>query len=123
MKSFRELRVWQAAMELVEKIYQVTKEFPKEELYGLTSQVRRAAVSVPSNIAEGHTREHLKEYLHHISMVQASLAEVDTQLEIGKRLRYISAGRLSTIQADLSSLGKQMYSLRNALLRKSTPQQ
>jgi len=97
MKSFRELKVWQAAMELVEKIYQVTKEFPKEELYGLTSQVRRAAVSVPSNIAEGHTREHLKEYLHHISMAQASLAEVDTQLEIGKRLRYISAGRLSTI--------------------------
>ena len=97
MKSFRELRVWQAAMELVEKIYQVTKEFPKEELYGLTSQVRRAAVSVPSNITEGHTREHLKEYLHHISMAQASLAEVDTQLEIGKRLRYISAGRLSTI--------------------------
>jgi len=83
MKSFRELRVWQAAMELVEKIYQVTKEFPKEELYGLTSQVRRAAVSVPSNIAELHTREHLKEYLHHISMAQASLAEVDTQLEIG----------------------------------------
>ena len=96
---------------------------PKEELYGLTSQVRRAAVSVPSNIAELHTREHLKEYLHHISMAQASLAEVDTQLEIRKRLRYISAGRLSTIQADLSSLGKQMYSLRNALLRKSTPQQ
>jgi four helix bundle protein len=110
-------------MELVEKIYHLTKEFPKEELYGLTSQVRRAAVSVPSNIAEGHTREHLKEYLHHISMAQASLAEVDTQLEIGKRLHYISASHLSSIQADLISLGKQMYSLRNSVVRKSTPQQ
>jgi four helix bundle protein len=118
MKSFRELRVWQAAMNLVEKIYKVTSDFPKEELYGLTSQLRRAAVSVPSNIAEGHTREHLKEYLHHISMAQASLAEVDTQLEIGWRLRYVSATRLGSVQSDLSSLGKQLYSLRNALTKK-----
>ena len=71
MKSFRELRVWQASMILVEKIYMVTQDFPKREMYGLTSQIRRAAVSIPSNIAEGHTREHLKEYLHHLSMAQA----------------------------------------------------
>jgi hypothetical protein len=60
MKSFRELRVWQAAMILVEKVYMLTQDFPKQEMYGLTSQIRRAAVSIPSNIAEGHTREHLK---------------------------------------------------------------
>ncbi len=120
MKSFRELRIWEAAMNLVEKIYQITRDFPKEELYGLTSQLRRAAVSIPSNIAEGHTREHLKEYLHHISMAQASLAEVDTQLEIGLRLRYVSATRLDPMQSDLSSLGRQLYSLRNSLTKKNT---
>jgi len=60
MKSFRELRVWQAAMILVENVYMLTQDFPKQEMYGLTSQIRRAAVSIPSNIAEGHTREHLK---------------------------------------------------------------
>jgi four helix bundle protein len=90
LKSFRDLRVWQLAMELVELIYRTSRDFPKEELYGLTSQIRRAAVSIPSNLAEGHTREHTKEFLNHISMAQASLAEVDTQLEIARRLNYIS---------------------------------
>src|SRR5438034_11347896 len=90
MKSFRELRVWQKAIDLVEKIYLLTRDFPKQETYVLTSQVRRAAISIPSNIAEGHTREHIKEYLHHLSMSQASLAEVETQLEIATRLRYVS---------------------------------
>ena len=118
MKSFRELRVWQAAMDLVEKIYRLTREFPKEEMYGLSSQLRRASVSVPSNIAEGHTREHLKEYLHHLSMAQASLSEVDTQLEIARRLHYITPTQLNSINRDLVALGKQMYSLRNALSRK-----
>jgi four helix bundle protein len=70
MKSFRELRVWQQSMNLVENIYRLTHEFPRQETDGLTSQVRRAVVSVPSNIAEGHTREHIKEYLHHLSMAQ-----------------------------------------------------
>jgi four helix bundle protein len=91
--------------------------FPKQETYGLTSQLRRAAISVPSNIAEGHTREHIKEYLHHLSMAQASLAEVETQLEIATRLRYLSATRLSELLQDISSLGKQLYALRNALVR------
>ncbi|CAN5891284.1 hypothetical protein BH18ACI4_BH18ACI4_10010 [soil metagenome] len=62
MISFRELRVWEAAMNLVEKVYRLTRRFPKQETYGLVSQIQRAAVSIPSNIAEGHTREHLKEY-------------------------------------------------------------
>lgn len=117
MKSFRELRVWQKAMDLVETVYLLTQEFPKQETYGLTSQIRRAAISVPSNIAEGHTREHIKEYLHHLSMAQASLAEVETQLEIAARLRYLSTTRLSELLLDISSLGKQLYALRNALIR------
>src|SRR5687767_13174121 len=110
MKSFRELRIWQAAMDLVEKIYLLTRSFPKQETYGLTSQLQRAAVSIPSNIAEGHAREHLKEYLHHLSMAQASLAELEKQLEIALRLKYLTAGQLKVLMDDSSSLGKQMYS-------------
>src|SRR5215471_7445505 len=109
MKSFRELRVWQAAMMLVEKVYRPTHDFPKQETYGLTSQIRRAAISIPSNVAEGHTREHLKEYLHHLSMAQASLAELETQLEIAVRLGYLLQERFKQIQTDINSLGKQMY--------------
>lgn len=115
MKHFRELRVWQAAMIPVEQVYRVTQDFPKQEAYGLTSQIRRAAVSIPSNIAEGHTREHLKEHLHHLSMAQASLAELETQLEIAVRLRYLLPQVLQPIQSD-NSPGKQMYALRNALV-------
>lgn len=117
MKSFRELRVWQKAIDLVEKIYLITQKFPREETYGLTSQVRRAVVSIASNIAEGHTREHLKEYLHHLSMAQASLAEVETQLEIGVRLKYIDRNQLSLLLDEINGLGKQLYALRNALTR------
>jgi len=117
MKSFRELRVWQAALNLVERVYELTQVFPSQEIYGLTSQIRRTAVSVPSNIAEGHTREHLKECLHHLSMAQASLSELETQLEIGARLKYLHPDALSEMRKDISSLGKKMYALRNALVR------
>ena len=65
IKSFRDLRVWRAAVDVVESVYRLTQGFPKQEAYGLTSQIRRAAISIPSNIAEGHTREHNKEFLHH----------------------------------------------------------
>jgi four helix bundle protein len=118
MKSFRELRVWQAAMNLVEKIYRVTQRFPKQETYGLVSQIQRAAVSIPSNIAEGHTREHIKEYLHHLSMAQASLAELETQLEISGRLKYLLSDQLKELLTEVNSLGRQMYALRNSLTKK-----
>jgi four helix bundle protein len=117
MKSFRELRVWQKAIDLVEEIYLRTQKFPREETYGLTSQIRRAVVSIASKIAEGHTREHIKEYLHHLSMAQASLAEVETQLEIAARLKYIPRAQLSALLDESGALGKQLYALRNALLR------
>jgi len=124
MKSFRELRVWQRAIDLVERIYLLTQRFPREEIYGLTSQIRRASVSVPSNIAEGHTRHHLKEYLHHLSMAQASLAELETQLEIANRLKFIEPSQLNDSLREIESLGKQMYALRNSLrqnLKHPTP--
>ena len=117
MKSFRDLRVWQKAMDLVEKVYLLTQKFPREEIYGLQSQIRRAVVSVPSNIAEGHTREHIKEYLHHLSMAQASLAELETQLEIAVRLKYLMPNYVRELLAEIASLGKQLYALRNALVR------
>jgi four helix bundle protein len=120
IKSYRDLRVWQSGMDLVVMVYEISDKFPSKEIYGLTSQIRRAAVSVPSNLAEGHTRESTKEYLHQLSIAQASLAEVDTQIEIAFRLKYCSQEQLNHIQTNCSSLGKQLYSLRNALQAKSS---
>jgi four helix bundle protein len=117
VNSFRDLRVWQVGMDLVEEMYHLTDSFPKHETFGLASQMRRAAVSVPSNIAEGHTREHTKEYLHHLSMAHASLAELETQLEIAKRLGYVPADQFGELLERFRSLGRQLYSLRNALLK------
>lgn len=121
IKSFRDLRVWQAAMDLVEQVYLLTQSFPRHEIYGLTSQIQRAAVSVPPDIAEGHTREHIKEYLHHLSMSQASLAELETQLEIATRLKYLSPEQFNEVLKQITSIGRQLYALRNALTKGSTP--
>lgn len=115
IKSFRDLRVWRAGMDLVEAIYPLTHEFPRDEIYGLRSQIHRAAVSVPSNIAEGHSREHLKEYLHHLSIAQASLSELETQLEITTRLKYLRKEQLFLVFEQISSLGRQLYALRDSL--------
>jgi four helix bundle protein len=117
VKSYRDLRVWQAAMNLVEGVYRLTGTFPKQETYGLSSQMQRAAVSIPSNIAEGHTREHLKEYLHHLSMAQASLAELETQMEIAMRLEYLSREQLIGYFEITQTLGRQLYALRNSLAK------
>lgn len=102
-------------MDLVHDVYRVSARFPPEETYGLRSQIRRASVSVPSNIAEGHTRSSTKEYLNHLSMAQASLAEVETQLEIAIRLEYLSAEKATDMFSAMQALGKQLYALRNSL--------
>ena len=117
IKSFRDLRVWQSGIELVQSIYAITSRFPRNELYGLSSQMQRAAVSVPSNIAEGHARESTKEYLQHVSIAQASLAELETQLEIARRLNYVSDDELSSLLIKTSALGRQLFALRNALMK------
>jgi four helix bundle protein len=119
--SFRELQVWQRGMDVVEAVYRVSSGFPKIESYGLTSQVRRAAVSVPSNIAEGHTRSSTKEYLRHVSMAQGSLAEVETQLELAGRLNYIEAKELGPVQEQCVDLGRQLHQLSGALLKRLRP--
>lgn len=119
VNSFRDLRVWQAGMELVQATYRFTRCFPTDEAFGLTGQMRRAAVSIPSNIAEGHTREHTGEFLHHLSIAQASLAELETQLEIAVRLEYCPAAQATALLALLTALGKQLYALRNAVMQRT----
>ena len=102
-------------MELVESVYRVTQSFPKQELYGLTSQLRRAAVSIPANIAEGQSRQHIKEYLNFLSMAQGSVGELETELEIAGRLNYIEPEALDSLMSKLGSLGRQIRALRAAL--------
>lgn len=87
-QSYRDLIVWQKGMDLVVSVYILTKKFPREEIYALTSQMRRAAVSIPSNIAEGKCRKSKKEYIQFLRIAYASGAELETQIEIAKRLRY-----------------------------------
>jgi len=89
MKTFRELIVWQKSMDFVTEIYKASKQFPKDENYGLTSQIRRSAVSIPSNISEGYGREGLNDYLRFLNIAMASLFELQTQLEIAYNLEYI----------------------------------
>ena len=107
VKSYKDLIVWQKSMDLVEMVYQATKVFPKEELYGLTNQLRRAAVSVPSNIAEGQARNSTAEFRNFLSIARGSLAEVETQLLIAERLRYIQPEKLKemlVIQVEINKM-------------------
>lgn len=90
MNSYKELIVWQKSIDLVEKIFKVTDMFPKSELYGLTSQMRRAAVAIPSNIAEGAGRQHTKEFIQFLAIAEGSATELETQLIIAERLKFLS---------------------------------
>ncbi len=99
-KPHRKLDVWQMAMDLVTQIYRATESFPREEKYSLTDQMRRAAVSIPSNIAEGAARQTKKEFVNYLHMAQGSLSELDTQLEVARRLQFLGEndwGRLDTV--------------------------
>jgi four helix bundle protein len=115
VNSFRDLRVWQAGMDLVERLHRATRTFLAEETYRLAIQMRRASVSIPSNIAEGHARAPSKEFLNHLSMAQGSLSELQTQLEIAGRLKYIPQGELEEILRLTVSLAKQLHALPKAL--------
>lgn len=86
LKSYKELKVWQKSIELVKEIYKITSQFPKNEIYGLSIQMRRAAISIPSNISEGYSRKNLKEYLQFLRIAYSSSAELETQLAIAKDL-------------------------------------
>ncbi|MBU4477605.1 MAG: four helix bundle protein [Candidatus Omnitrophica bacterium] len=115
VKSYKDLIVWQRAMELTQMVYQVTKKFPKEELYGLTNQIRRAVVSIPSNIAEGQARQSTAEFRNFLSIARGSLAEVETQLLIANRLTYITQEELTQILEIHQEVSKMIPSLMKKL--------
>ncbi|MFA7172316.1 MAG: four helix bundle protein [Kiritimatiellia bacterium] len=115
IQSFKDLIVWQEAMNLVEMTYRETKKFPREEMLGLTNQARRAAVSIPANIAEGYGRQHRKEYLHFLSIASGSLTELETHMLIAQRVKYLDAQTMQTLQAQINSTGKLLTALRKAL--------
>ncbi len=113
MKNYKDLEVWKESMNLVVNIYELTKAFPSEEKYGLTSQIRRAAVSIPSNIAEGSGRKGTKELIQFLHISLGSLAELETQVEIAFRLDYISEkdqiqNKVIFIRSMLSNLIKSL---------------
>jgi four helix bundle protein len=117
IQSYRDLVAWQKGMELVLKIYQVSKQFPKEEIFTLTSQIRRAAISIPSNIAEGHTKSSSKEYRLFLGHAKGSLAEVETQIQIAHGLKYLEDSSAATILSLCAELGRiingLIFSLKN----------
>ena len=115
-KSYRDLIVWQKAMDLVVEVYNLTKLLPKEELYALTNQLRRAVVSIPSNIAEGNGRHTPQEYVRFLSIARGSKSEVETQLEICVRLNYISMEQTSWAFGLCAEVGKMLNSMIQKLI-------
>ena len=115
LKSYRELTVWQRAMELVEQTYLMTKSFPDDERFGLVSQMRRAAVSIPANIAEGYGRKHRLEYIHHLSMARGSLFEWETHMDIAVRLQFVTDQHAHPVLALAQEVNKMLNALIAAL--------
>ena len=117
LKSYQELIVWHKAMDLVEEVYLVSGSFPREELYGLTSQLRRAAVSVPSNVAQGQARQTTADFLRHLSIAYGSLLELQTQMLTAIRLAYLSKERCSDVLSKSAEVGRVMNGLISSLAR------
>ena len=115
VQHYRELKVWQVAMNLAEQCYLATKGYPKEEMFGLTSQVRRAAVSIPANIAEGQGRQHTKEFLNHLSIARGSLMEVETHLLLSQRVGLLNQTTLDSLLAMSDEISRMLSGLRRAL--------
>ncbi len=115
LKSYRDLLVWQRALDLAILIYRLSEGFPKTEVYGLTSQVRRASVSIPSNIAEGYGRGSRREYLQFLSIAQGSLKELETQTILAQRLNYATAAQADRILSESEIIGKMLGSLIRSL--------
>ncbi|MDQ1640157.1 MAG: hypothetical protein QOF62_3496 [Pyrinomonadaceae bacterium] len=118
MRPHENLNVWKKAVDFVVEIYKTTEHFPKEERFGLTSQIRRASVSVAANIAEGAARKSPKEFSHFLSNAQGSASEVETELLISYRLGYLSNSQLVEYQTSLDSIGKMMNGLTRRLRQK-----
>jgi four helix bundle protein len=115
IKSHRDLIVWQKSMDLVVVVYHATKSFPKEELYGLTSQIRRAAVSIPANIAEGQGRRLPKEFQQFLANARGSLLELDTHLELALRVEYLNSEKYFAIHERVDEIGRLLNGLMRSL--------
>jgi four helix bundle protein len=111
ISSYRDLKVWQKSMELVMEIYSIVKGFPKNEEYGLSSQIKRSAISVPSNIAEGYGLNHTKDYCRFLEIARGSLFEMETQYEIAANLDFVSKNNLTEINLKCSEVEKMLNSL------------
>ena len=118
VNSYRDLEVWQKATDLVIECYRLANRLLKNELFGLTSQIQKAAVSIPANIAEGHGREHLGDYLHHLSIANGSLMELETHLLIAAKLSYLQESQLELILSRTAEVGRMLAGLIRALKKK-----
>ena len=118
--SYRDLDVWQKAMDLVLECYKLARRFPSDERYGLVSQIQRAAVSVPANIAEGQARQYVKEFIHHLSIAQGSLAEVETYVQLAERLKYVDKGVVQAIFNTTDQVARMIAGLQQSLKKSKT---
>jgi len=114
-RDYRQLPVWQKTLDLSIEIYRLTKIFPREELYGLTSQLRRAAVSVPSNIAEGYARRTTKELVQFVGVAEGSLAELHTQLTIARRLGYVGGPEVERVDLLVTECQRMLNAMQMTL--------
>ena len=122
LKNYRELKVWQKSYQLCLEVYKITKGFPREERYGLTSQIRRSAVSVPSNIAEGYGRKTTPEYLRSLYFAYGSNCELDTQISLSGDLGYMRAQEKEILQSSIGEVERMLKALIKSLENKhSTP--
>jgi four helix bundle protein len=115
IRSHRDLNVWQESVALVEKCYRTTSLFPRDERFGLSQQLQRAAVSVPANIAEGQGRDHLREYLHHLSIAYGSLMEVDAHIEVAWRVGFIDDANKQELLDQIGLVGRLLNGLQRSL--------
>ena len=115
MNTLRDLKVWQKSMALVEAVYHATSKFPADERFGLTTQVRKAAVSIPSNIGEGKRRKRARAFLHHLDIALGSQGEVEVQLEIARRLNYITPQVHEPLMAKVEEVGRMLNGLIESL--------
>lgn len=117
IESYRDLRVWQQSMSLAEASYHLTRQFPKDELYGMVSQIRRSAVSIPANIAEGNGRENRGDYIQFLRIAQGSLKELETHLLLAERVGLISAAALAGALSQCGDVGRMLHGLIRSLQR------
>ncbi len=121
VESYKELNVWNKGIEIVDRIYGITEEFPQRELYGLTSQMQRSAISIPSNIAEGFARGHTAEYKQFLRIALGSCAELDTQLIIAHRRNYTTQAEILNLQEALDHESRMIMNLIKSLRKNTKP--